>query len=107
MESEGNTVLSVKCEDRRKSSVGESDENFPHENKSNVRMLFFFVGMQCALKMFQIADKRPKRSADPGILNLSMTAKEMREMILNRKKKDPRKEKRKDMRKRVEMVEAM
>ena len=107
MESEGNTVLSVKCEDRRKSSVGESDENVPHEKKSNVRMLFFFVGMQCALEMFQIADKRPKSSADPGSLNLSMTAKEMREMILNRKKKDPRKEKRKDMRKRVEMVEAM
>jgi hypothetical protein len=36
-----------------------------------------------------------------------MTAKEMREMILSRKKKDPRKEKRRDMRKRVEMVEAM
>ena len=55
----------------------------------------------------QIADKRSKGSANPGILNLTMTAKEMREMILSRKKKDPRKEKRKDMRKRVEMVEAM
>ena len=107
MESEGNTVLSVKCEDRRKSSVGESDENVPHEKKSNVGILFFFVGTQCVLKMFQIADKRSKSSAEPGILNLSMTAKEMRETILNRKKKDPRKEKRKDMRKRVEMVEAM
>ena len=42
-----------------------------------------------------------------GVLNLSMTAKEMRELILSRKKKDPRKERRKDMRKRVEMVEAM
>ena len=38
---------------------------------------------------------------------LKMTAKEMREMILSRKKKDPRKEKRKDMKSRVEMVEAM
>ena len=56
------------------------------------------------LKMFQNADKS---SADPVILNLTMTAKEMREIILSRKKKDPRKEKRKDMRKRVEMVEAM
>ena len=54
--------------------------------------------------MFQNADKS---SANPGILNLTMTAKEMREMILSRKKKDPRKEKRRDMRKRVEMVEAM
>ena len=40
MESEGNTVLSVKCEDRRKSSEGDSDENVPHEKKSNVRMFF-------------------------------------------------------------------
>ena len=36
-----------------------------------------------------------------------MTAKEMREMLLSRKKKDPRKEKRKDMKRRVEMVEEM
>ena len=56
------------------------------------------------LKMFQNADKS---SADSVILNLTMTAKEMKEMILSRKKKDPRKEKRRDMRKRVEMVEAM
>ena len=41
------------------------------------------------------------------MLDLSMTAKEMREMIVNRKKKDPRKEKRKDIRRRVEMVEAL
>ena len=56
------------------------------------------------LKMFQNADKS---SADPVILNLSMTAKEMKEMILIRKKKDPRKEKRRNMRKSVEMLEAM
>jgi hypothetical protein len=36
-----------------------------------------------------------------------MKAKEMREMISSRKKKDPRKEERRDMRRRVEMVEAM
>merc|ERR1712243_188955 len=51
-----------------------------------------------------VEDKMPK---SVGVLNLSMTAKEMRELILSRKKKDPRKERRKDMRKRVEMVEAM
>merc|ERR1719483_1132823 len=49
----------------------------------------------------------PKIAAKPTPLNLTMTAKEMREMILSKKKKDPRKEKRKDMRNRVEMVEAM
>ena len=41
------------------------------------------------------------------MLDLSMTAKEMREMIVSRKRKDPRKEKRKDIRRRVEMVEAL
>merc|ERR1712173_266058 len=51
-----------------------------------------------------VEDNMPK---SVGVLNLSMTAKEMRELILSRKKKDPRKERRKDMRKRVEMVEAM
>ena len=60
-----------------------------------------------SLKMFQIADMRPKRSLNPDNLNLSMTAKEMREMILSRKKKDPRNEERRDMKKRVEMVEDM
>merc|ERR1711936_1054571 len=42
-----------------------------------------------------------------SLLDLSMTAQEMREMILRRKKKDPRKEKRKDMKRRVEMVESL
>ena len=57
--------------------------------------------------MIQMTDKKPERDADQPLLDLTMTAKEMRERILSRKKKDPRNEKRKDMRKRVEMVEAM
>ena len=48
----------------------------------------------------------PSPTHDKDII-LTMTAKEMREMIVGRKKKDPRKEKRKDMRRRLEMVEAM
>ena len=40
-------------------------------------------------------------------LDLSMTAQEMRAMIVSRKKKDPRKEKRRDMRRRVELVESL
>ena len=57
--------------------------------------------------MFQEADKNPESKVDPPNLDLTMTAKEMREMLLRRKKKDPRKEERIDMRKRVELVEAM
>merc|ERR1712106_108327 len=58
-------------------------------------------------KIPSFADKMPKIAAKATPLDLTMTAKEMREMILSKKKEDPRKEKRKDMRKRVEMVEAM
>ena len=60
--------------------------------------------------MFKVAseNKENKGSAAEDIMDtLKMTAKEMREMLLSRKKKDPRKEKRKDMKRRVEMVEAM
>ena len=57
--------------------------------------------------MIQMTDKKPERDADQPLLDLTMTAKEMRERILSRKKKDPRKDDRMDMRKRVEMVEAM
>ena len=51
--------------------------------------------------------KDKENSTDDIMDTLKMTAKEMKEMILKRKKKDPRKEKRKDMKIRVEMVEAM
>lgn len=41
------------------------------------------------------------------LVNLAKTAKEMREIIMQRKKKDPRREKRKDLKRRVEMVEEL
>lgn len=41
------------------------------------------------------------------LLNLTKTAKEMREIIMGRKKKDPRREKRKDIKRRVEMIEEL
>ena len=57
--------------------------------------------------MFQEAGKKPESKVDPPNLDLTMTAKEMRKMLQRRKKKDPRKEERMDMTKRVEMVEAL
>ena len=49
-----------------------------------------------------------KSDDDTDILvNLAKTAKEMREIIMRRKKKDPRKEKRKDIKRRVEMIEEL
>ena len=41
------------------------------------------------------------------LVNLTKTAKEMREIIMRRKKKDPRREKRKDIKRRVEMIEEL
>ena len=41
------------------------------------------------------------------LVNLTKTAKEMREIIMGRKKKDPRREKRKDIKRRVEMIEEL
>ena len=49
-----------------------------------------------------------EREEDNDILvNLTKTAKEMREIIMGRKKKDPRREKRKDIKRRVEMIEEL
>ena len=70
------------------------------EEKSNVRLILIIS------LLFQEADKNPESKVPPN-LDLTMTAKEMREMLLRRKKKDPRKEERMDMMKRVEMVEAL
>ena len=44
---------------------------------------------------------------DDILVHLTKTAKEMREIIMRRKKKDPRKEKRKDLKRRVEMIEEL
>ena len=46
-------------------------------------------------------------SSDDILVSLARSAKEMREIIMGRKKKDPRKEKRKDLRRRVEMIEEL
>eukprot|EP00092_Neocalanus_flemingeri_P051692 GFUD01060231.1.p2 GENE.GFUD01060231.1~~GFUD01060231.1.p2 ORF type:complete len:118 (+),score=54.65 GFUD01060231.1:81-434(+) len=63
-------------------------------------------------KKANISDERERTSPCTATeknknLDLTMSAKEMREMIANKEKKDPRKEKRGDMRRRVEMVEAL
>ena len=41
------------------------------------------------------------------VVNLTKTAKEIREIIMRRKKRDPRREKRKDIKRRVEMIEEL
>ena len=45
MDSEGKTVLSDKCEGSGNSSEVDSDENVQHEKKSDVRYLYFILGM--------------------------------------------------------------
>ena len=52
------------------------------------------------------ADASPQRTNWDG-LNLNMTAREMRERIGSKKKKDPRKEDRIDFRTKYEMIQAL
>ena len=47
------------------------------------------------------------KKEDDILVHLTKTAAEMREIIMRRKKKDPRKEKRKDLKRRVEMIEEL
>ena len=74
--------IPISCEKSELSSPNPSDNNDPQTNKES--------------------------EIDNDILvNLTKTAKEMREIIMRRKKKDPRREKRKDIKRRVEMIEEL
>merc|ERR1711892_1521815 len=99
MEREADKVVNEACDDGEDTSDVSSDENTSVTDSE--------LGDSVKEKKPTVPDKMPNIVTKPTPLDLTMTAKEMREMILSRKKKDPRKEKRKDMRKRVEMVEAM
>ena len=55
----------------------------------------------------ELASKEVEGTSDDIMVSLARTAKEMREIIMGRKKRDPRKEKRKDLRRRVEMIEEL
>ena len=74
--------IPISCEKSELSPPNPSDNNDPQTNKES--------------------------EVDNDILvNLTKTAKEMREIIMRRKKKDPRREKRKDIKRRVEMIEEL
>merc|ERR1719317_973478 len=89
-----------------KEDIAESDHGDTLENtSSDENMNNEIPKVNGDIEQKKIVSEKIAPSA--GVLNLSMTAKEMREIILSRKKKDSRKERRKDMRRRVEMVEAM
>merc|ERR1712106_799515 len=98
MEREADKVDTEACDSVDDASDVSSDENTSVTESK--------VGDSVKERSPVVADEMPKITK-PRPLDMTMTAKEMREMILRKKKKDPRREKRKDMRKRVEMVEAM
>ena len=107
------TVLTVNCDNKPTAleAALEADQNNNNDKASESDS----DPQQSYHLNIQIAGDSPTRSAktteaehsDDILVSLARSAKEMREIIMGRKKKDPRKEKRKDLRKRVEMVEQL
>jgi len=114
------TILTVNC-DKNENVVEEKvnqikevkDEN-NNESKNNDSALFH-LNIPILSEKIEKVDllgkdtKEKTESTDEAdiLVNLAKTAKEMREIIMQRKKKDPRREKRKDLKRRVEMIEEL
>eukprot|EP00092_Neocalanus_flemingeri_P059783 GFUD01071570.1.p1 GENE.GFUD01071570.1~~GFUD01071570.1.p1 ORF type:complete len:128 (+),score=49.04 GFUD01071570.1:33-386(+) len=117
MEGDMTKIASDKCEEseyysNEEKTVAECEEKPCEEGATIKEKLQINVIMNISKSVElkgNISDEMQPKSPSPmnTVLNLSMTAKEMRDMIESRKKKDPRKENRKDMKKRVEMVETL
>ena len=100
------TVLTVNCDNK------ETDLNNNNNNNSNSKSESEEQSYHLNIEIPGDAGRLSKtedqvESSDDILVSLARSAKEMREIIMGRKKKDPRKEKRKDLRKRVEMVEQL
>ena len=100
------TVLTVNCDNK------ETDLNNNNNNNSNSKSESEEKSYHLNIEIPGDAGRLSKtedqvESSDDILVSLARSAKEMREIIMGRKKKDPRKEKRKDLRRRVEMIEEL
>ena len=100
------TVLTVNCDNK------ETDLNNNNNNNSNSKSESEEQSYHLNIEIPGDAGRLSKtedqvESSDDILVSLARSAKEMREIIMGRKKKDPRKEKRKDLRRRVEMIEEL
>ena len=104
------TVLTVNCDSKeteRDLNNNHSQESHSEtETEQSYHLNIEIPGGGEAGLLSRTEDKEGN-SSDDILVSLARSAKEMREIIMGRKKKDPRKEKRKDLRRRVEMIEEL
>ena len=99
------TVLTVNCD----SKETERDLNNNHSQESHSETeQSYHLNIEIPGDAGRLSKTEDQvESSDDILVSLARSAKEMREIIMGRKKKDPRKEKRKDLRRRVEMIEEL
>ena len=104
------TVLTVNC-DNKETDLNNNNNNNNSSNsnsKSESEDQSYHLNIEIPGDAGRLSKTEDQvESSDDILVSLARSAKEMREIIMGRKKKDPRKEKRKDLRRRVEMIEEL
>merc|ERR1712062_648985 len=99
------TVLTVNC-DNKETDLNNNNNN--SNSKSETEEQSYHLNIEIPGDAGRPSKTEDQvESSDDILVSLARSAKEMREIIMGRKKKDPRKEKRKDLRRRVEMIEEL
>ena len=109
------TILTVNCDKKEKIVDEQVNQTKEVKDANNNESALFHLNIPILSEKVERVDlmgkdtkEKTESSEEADILvNLAKTAKEMREIIMQRKKKDPRREKRKDLKRRVEMVEEL
>ena len=115
------TVVTVNCDNYEaptKDIVVDVNNNNEDDMKTHENMFHLNIPIQSSdgvdddITQPNLNDESPAevisdKKDDDILVHLAKTAAEMREIIMRRKKKDPRKEKRKDLKRRVEMIEEL
>jgi len=109
------TILTVNCDKKEKIVDEQVNQTKEVKDANNNESALFHLNIPILSEKVESVDlmgkdtkEKTESSEEADILvNLAKTAKEMREIIMQRKKKDPRREKRKDLKRRVEMVEEL
>ena len=107
------TVVTVNC-DNKETDLNNNNNNNDNDNDNNyesekekVESYHLNIEIPGDTGGLSKTEDQGGNSSDDILVSLARSAKEMREIIMGRKKKDPRKEKRKDLRRRVEMIEEL
>ena len=111
--------MTVNCDNSTRTDLNNNSSETDSEPEQSYHLNIEIV-QDKDTEINQVEDSRPSKAGDSDLnskevedtsddimVSLARTAKEMREIIMGRKKRDPRKEKRKDLRRRVEMIEEL